>query len=103
MCRYHFEGAEVGICGVCIVEYRYECYVKVCQMLSWWTKYSLYSINIGDTVSKVIPLCSVYQAPSYGPKLTLLAWFLPEFAYLSMISILEMACTACSGGHLKYK
>ena len=32
---------------------------KVCQMLSWWSKNSLHSINICDTVTKVLPLCLV--------------------------------------------
>ena len=36
---------------------------KVCQMLFWWTKNSLHSINIWGIVTKVLPLCSVYQAP----------------------------------------
>ena len=34
-----------------------------------------HSINIWDTVTNVLPLCSVYQAPSYQPNLTLLAPF----------------------------
>ena len=63
---------------------------KYCQMLSWWTKNLLHSINTRDTATNVIPLCSVYQASFYEPNLTLLAWFLPEFAYLSMLFILEM-------------
>ena len=63
---------------------------KVCQMLSRWTKNSLYSTNIQDTVTNVVPLCSVYQAPLYVPNLTLLAWFLPDFAYLCMLFILEV-------------
>ena len=46
---------------------------KVCQMLSWWSKNSLHSINNGDTVINVVPLCSVYPAPSYEPNLTFLA------------------------------
>ena len=46
---------------------------KVCQMLSWWTNNSHYSINSRDTVSKVLPLCSLHQAPSYEPNPTLLA------------------------------
>ena len=54
---------------------------KGCQMLSWWMKNSLHSITICDIITKVFPLCSVYQAPSYEPNPTLLAWFLPDFAY----------------------
>ncbi len=46
---------------------------------------------------------SVYQAPSYEPNLTSLVWFLPEIAYLIMLSILEVVCTACSADHLKNK
>ena len=64
--------------------------VNVCQMLSCWTKNPLYSINIQDTVTNGVPLCSVYQTPSYEPNLTLLASFLSEFAYLSMLFILEV-------------
>ncbi len=76
---------------------------KVSEMLSWSTKNPLHSINIWDTVTKVVPLCSLYQAPSYEPNLTLLAWYLPDITYLSMLFILEMVCTACSADHLKNK
>ncbi len=62
-------------------------------MLSWWTKNSLYFINILDTVTNVVSLCSVYQTQSYEPNLTLLAWFLPEIAYLIMLFILEVVQT----------
>ncbi len=65
-------------------------------MLSWRTKNSLYSINIEDTVTNVIPLCSVYQAPSYKSNLTFPAPFLTELAYLSMLFNLE-------ADHLKNK
>ncbi len=63
------------------------------QMLSWWTKNSLHIINIWDTVTKVLPLCSVFQAPSHESNLTLLAPFATEFPYLSMIFILGMVQT----------
>ena len=43
------------------------------------------------------------MAPSYEPNPTLPAFFLPEIAYLSMLSILELVCTACSADHLKNK
>ncbi len=69
-------------------------YSIVCQMLSWRTENSLHSINIWDTVSNVVPLCSVSQAPSYEPNLTFLAPFPTELAYLSMLFILEVVCTA---------
>ncbi len=72
---------------------RHSC--KLCQMLPWWTKNSLHSIIICDTVTTVLPLYSVYQAPSYEPNLTSLAAFPSEWAYLSMLFILEMFCTAC--------
>ena len=65
----------------------------VCQMSCWWTKNSFHSINIWDTVTKALPSCSSYQAPSYEPNLTLLAWLLSEFAYLNMLFILEVVCT----------
>ncbi len=69
---------------------------RVCQMLSWCTKNSLHSINIWDTVSDVLPLCSVYQAPSYEPNLAFLGQFPMELACLSMLFIHEVVCTACS-------
>ena len=52
----------------------------VCQIFPWKKKNSLYSISIWDTVTKLLPLCSVYQAPSYELYLILLAWFLSECA-----------------------
>ena len=63
-------------------------------MLSWWTKNWPHSSNIWDTLTNVAPLHSVYQAPSYEPGYTLLASFLQLFAYLNMLFILEMGCTA---------
>ena len=65
-------------------------------MLSWWTKKSLRSINIWNTITNMLPLCSVHQAPSYESNITLLAPFPTELAYLNMLYILEMVCTACS-------
>ena len=50
-----------------------------------------------------VPLCSVHQAPSYEPNFTLLARILPMLAYLSMLFILEMGCTAKSTGQGKDK
>ena len=73
---------------------------KVYQMLSRYMKNSLNSLNIWDTVTKVLLLCSVHQAPSYGPNLTLLVPFPTEFPYLSMLFILGMVC---SEDHLKNK
>ncbi len=73
---------------------------RVRQMLSWWTKNSLHSIQYLNTVTKVLPLCSVCQAPSYESNLTLLTPFPTELAYLSMLFILEVVCTAY---HLKNK
>ncbi len=43
---------------------------------------------------EVIPLCSVQQTPSYEPNFTLLAGLLPKLAYLSMLFIFEIGCTA---------
>ncbi len=63
-------------------------------MLSWRTKNPLYSINIQDTVTNVVLLCSLYQAPSNEPNLTFQAPFPTDLAYLSMLFILVMACTA---------
>ncbi len=76
---------------------------KVCQMLSWLTKNSLHFISIWDIIINVVPLCSVYQALSYESNLTLLAWFQPEIAYLSMLFILGVVFPACSADHLKNK
>ncbi len=59
--------------------------IKVCQMLSWRTKNWPHSINIWDTVTHVLPLCSVYQAPSYESHLTLLA------AFFDRVGLLEHA------------
>ena len=52
---------------------------------------------------EVVPLCSVHQAPSYEPNFTLLALLLPKLAYLSMLFILEMGCTANNSGQGKDK
>ena len=57
---------------------------KVCPLLLWWTKLWLYSTNTWDTVTKVEPLCSLYQALSHEPNITFPAWFLPMLVYLSM-------------------
>ncbi len=54
-----------------------------------------------NTVTYGAPLCSVYSAPSYVSNLTLLAPFSTELAYLSMLFILDMVCTAGSADHLK--
>ena len=43
------------------------------------------------------------QSPLYKSNLTLLSWFLLDFAYLSMLFILEMVCNAGSADHLKNK
>ncbi len=48
---------------------------EVCQMLSWRTKNGPHFINFLDTVTNVVPLCSVHQAPSYVPIVTFLAPF----------------------------
>ena len=76
---------------------------SIYQMLSWWKKKSLYSINIQDTVTNVVPLCSVHQAPSYAPNFTFVAPFPTELVYLSMLFIFEVVCTACSTDHVKKK
>ena len=59
------------------------------------------NVIVGDKKIDHIPstseilslMCSVYQAPSYEPSLILLGPFSTEFAYLSMLFILEMVCT----------
>ncbi len=76
---------------------------EVCQMLSRRTKNSSYFINIQDTDTKVVPLHSAHQAPSYEPILTFLAPFPTELAYLSMLFILDVLCTACSAEQIKNK
>ncbi len=65
-------------------------------MLSWRTKNSSHLINISDTDTNMVSLYSVYQAPSYEPNLTFLAPFPTELAYLSMLFIFDVLCTACS-------
>ena len=72
----------------------------VCQLLLWWTKNLPYSTNSWDTVTKVVILCSISQAPSHEPNCTLLELFPTDLVYLNMLFILEMACSA---GHLKNK
>ena len=62
-----------------------ESMVKVCQMLSRWTRKLPHSINNWDLVTKAIPLCSGYWALSYEPNTTLLAPFSTELAYFSML------------------
>ena len=56
---------------------------KVCQML-WWMKNSPHCINIRGVVTTVVPMYSIFQAPSHEPKFSLLASFLPKPAYLNM-------------------
>ncbi len=68
----------------------------LCQKLLWWTEHEPISINILDAATKVLPMCSVYRAPSYKPIITLLPPFHAELAYLGMLFILEL-------GHLKNK
>ncbi len=58
-----------------------------------------FSTSISDILSQ--KWYHIYKAPSYEFNLTLLVWFLPDFAYLSMLFILEMICTACSADNLK--
>ena len=50
---------------------------------------------------KLNTIVFIYQAPSYEPNFTELAWFPSKLAHLSMLFIPEMACTACCADHLK--
>ena len=54
------------------------------------------SINILDTITKVVPWCSVYQASLDEPNITSLAWILPKLDYLRKLLILETTYIACS-------
>ena len=65
------------------------------------TKYSMSNVIMADEKlalfhqylgyrHKCGPLCSVHQAPSDEPNLTLQAWFLRDLAYLSMLFILQV-------------
>ena len=72
------------------------------KMLSWGDEKS-YSITIWDNVTKAVPLCWVYKEPSYEVIITLLAPFPTDLAYLSMLFILHMACTAGNTGGIKNK
>ena len=76
---------------------------RVCQMLIQWMKNSFHLISIWDTVTKVLLLCSIYQASYYESDLTLLALVLSAFAYWSVPFILEVVCTAGTADHLKNK
>ena len=93
VCMAGWSGTQCSICEYSLSG------VEVCQMLSWRSKNGPHSNNIWDTVTNLVPLHSVHQAPSYEPILTLLAPFLTEFAYLSMLFILEVLCAE----HLKNK
>ena len=78
----------------------------VCQMFLWWAKKKIASlefINIWDMVTKVVPFCSVYLAPSFEPTFALLAPFFAKPSFCSMLFILELACTVGSAGQLKNK
>ena len=84
-----------------LTQYQMQERCKICQTLSWWTKNLPHSVNIWDVIRiHVVPMYSLSQAPSCEPKFILLAWFLQELAYLNMLLILELACTA---GQLKNK
>ncbi len=83
---------------------------KEVKTLNLW--YSLSNVILADEKSTLFhqylryshkcgPLCSVYQAPCNEPNLTFLAPFPTDLAYLSMLFILVMACTAGSAGHHK--
>ena len=64
----------------------------------------IHLISVLGTGTNVIPMCSVYQAPTYEPNFVMLACgFLPKMAYLSMLFMLEMGCTEGSAGQLKNK
>ncbi len=77
--------------------------VKACQMISWRMKNGPHFIIIRDTVTNVVALHSLHQAPLYDHNLTSLAWFLWDVACLSMLFILEVLCTACYAEHLNNK
>ena len=47
-------------------------------------KNDLISINISCIATLLVSLYTVYQVPSNEPSLSLLAWFLPMLAYLSL-------------------
>ena len=54
------------------------------------------SYDIWVIATPVVPLCSVYQVPSYEPNFTLLASVSTKLAYFSVSFILELACTVGS-------
>ncbi len=62
-------------------------------MLSWQTKNGPRFTNIWDKITNMIPFLSVQQAPSYEYIFILLALFLRDLAFLSMLFILEVLCT----------
>ena len=63
------------------------------QMVSWWTKHWPHPINIRDTVTNVVPLCSIYQAPSYEHSLILLSPFSTLLAHSILLIVLEISRT----------
>ncbi len=81
-----------------------------CQLICMYHVVILYSVKcyrggrkIPLIYTNMVSLYSVYQAPSYEPNLTFLATFSTELAYLSMLFILDVLCTAGSAEHIKNK
>ena len=60
-------------------------------------------INISIIVTGVALCYSLHKATSNHPDFTLLALFLSNLAYVSMLFIFKLTCTAFSAGHIKNK
>ena len=71
------------------------------EMLSWAKKNNV--INISNIATKVVPLCSVYEALLDEPRFRLLAPNLTKFVHLIMIFILDLPGDGCSTGQFKNK
>ena len=64
-------------------------------------------VRIGACHTLESYMCQVWQcywtsnAAGNNSNYTLLAWFLPPIAHLSMIFISDLTCTVCDAGHIK--
>ena len=68
--------------------------LTVRQKMPWQMMKRTHSINIRDIGLHVVPFCSVYQAPSFQPRLSLLSPVSTKLDKLSMSVLLQLACTA---------
>ena len=62
---------------------------------------SCFGPNLSDITTILMPLHSPYVAVLSKPNFTFVAWYLPKFAYLSMLFILQQTLTVTSAGLLR--